>query len=533
MRKIILSIASIIAINVCGFCQQPFPDGGFENCWKRVTNPTPGKADYWDFNDNYFLSTLNQLHELDGDMGNAPLTAEREEGDAYEGSYSLKVVSRPMSFGGTTIFLPGVAATLAIQFLPSLDCIMGEPFTSRPTAITGYYKYVPVNGDSAAIEVNLKSNGTEIGKGKEVITNASNWTRFYIPINYTGNETPDSIVVILASSAMYDFTGGLASLMQCQGQEGSTLYLDEIEFDYTVPENIMDGGFETCWENKQTAEGGEYEDFKDDYFFNSLNLLHAMLGAPLTAIKESNDVHAGNYALKLVSENLTIPVMGSIFLPGATGNITLQPAAGMPPVSISLGSSFTSRPKAIKGWHKYAPVDGDSAAVEILLKKNGIEIGRGKQVITNEVSAWSQFRVPINYASNENPDTIVILFASSAMYDFSNGIQGLLQCAGQVGSALYLDDLELDYSVGIKEMLTPEIAMRVYPNPSKEQITVQIAKEVKGTVIVYDYLSRKVGEYPVNGNQINIDIQKYAAGSYLLNVVENNKVITTNRFVKQ
>jgi hypothetical protein len=107
-----------------------------------------------------------------------------------------------------------------------------------------------------------------------------------------------------------------------------------------------------------------------------------------------------------------------------------------------------------------------------------------------------------------------------------------MQCGGQVGSALYLDDLELDYGVGIKEMLYPEITMRVYPNPSKEQITVQIAKETKGTVIVYDYLARKIGEYPINGTQTTIDIQNYAQGSYLLNVVENNKTISTNRFVK-
>jgi hypothetical protein len=103
-----------------------------------------------------------------------------------------------------------------------------------------------------------------------------------------------------------------------------------------------------------------------------------------------------------------------------------------------------------------------------------------------------------------------------------------------VGSALYLDDLELDYSyVGIKEMLYPEISMRVYPNPSREEATVQIAKETKGTVIVYDYLARKIGEYPINGTQIKINLQNYAQGSYLLNVIENNKVITTSRFVKE
>jgi hypothetical protein len=221
------------------YYQQPFPDGGFENCWKWYTNHTLGKAAYWDFNENYFLSTLNELHELEGNMGDAPLTAFRLEGnDAYEGNYSLKLVSNPMALGGSSFFLPGVAATrsLSLQFFPNWDCILGESFASRPIGITGYYKYAPVNGDSAAIEVCLKRNGTELGRGKQVITSTiSNWTMFNIPITYTSNGTPDSIVVIFASSAKYDLTGGfLGYLPQCEGQAGSALCLDKIEFDYGI-----------------------------------------------------------------------------------------------------------------------------------------------------------------------------------------------------------------------------------------------------------------------------------------------------------
>jgi hypothetical protein len=82
-------------------------------------------------------------------------------------------------------------------------------------------------------------------------------------------------------------------------------------------------------------------------------------------------------------------------------------------------------------------------------------------------------------------------------------------------------------------MFAPAIKMSVYPNPSKENVSIQIAKETNGTVIIYDYLTRKVGEYTINGTQIDVDIQDYAAGSYLINVIENGKVITTKRFMKE
>ncbi|MDR0606227.1 MAG: PCMD domain-containing protein [Bacteroidales bacterium] len=450
MRKVIL-LTAFIAVAVGLKAQNdPFPDGGFENNWEKYENPVQGKASYWDFKDNYLLSTLNPFYELSGDMGDAPLTAFREEGgDVYNGNYSLKVVSDQMTFGGTSIFLPGVAATLYINFNP-VDCILGQPFTSRPTAIKGFHKYIPVNGDSAAIDVRLKKNGVVLGSGKQVIySEVSTWTQFDIPINYVSNETPDTIVVIFASSANYDFTS-LATLLACQGQIGSALYLDDIEFDYTQAENITDGGFENCWVTKQ-GTSGTYEDFNDNYYFNSLNIFSNLLSAlggtaDLTAFKDSVDVLEGKYALKLVSGNLQ--VMGNtLFLPGAMGNITLQPVAGMPPISLTLGHPFTSRPVAIKGWHKYIPVDGDSAAIEISLKKNGTIIGSGKQIITSKISSWSQFSVPVNYTSANKPDTIIIIFSASAKYDFTD-LTTLMQCDGQVGSALYLDDLELDYVWG-------------------------------------------------------------------------------------
>jgi hypothetical protein len=296
-------------------------------------------------------------------------------------------------------------------------------------------------------------------------------------------------------------------------------------------ETISDGGFENCWVSK-TAGRGAYLDFADDYFFKTLNLLYSMTPSfgegPLTSFKETSIVYDGNTALKIVSGELSTPVSPvNLFIPGAMGNIDVDIIG----INFSLGRPFTSRPQSIKGWYQYAPVNGDSAAIEILLEKNGTVLGRGKEIIRNAVSDWSQFNVSINYTSDETPDTIVTIFAASAKYDFTD-ITTLFECKGQIGSALYLDDISFEYEAGIKEMLDPEIAMSVYPNPSEEEVTVQVAKETKGTIIVYDYLSRKVGEYPINGTQIKMDVRHYAQGSYLLNVVENNKVITTHRFVK-
>jgi len=299
-------------------------------------------------------------------------------------------------------------------------------------------------------------------------------------------------------------------------------------------QHIPDGGFDDCWVEKDPKNGkAKFWDFKDDYFFITLNAdlytLPIYLGnAPLTAFRETVDVYEGHYSLRLVSGTMTSEY-GDIFMPGAMGNINIDIIG----VDCNLGRPFTFRPSAIKGWHKYIPVNRDSAAIEVVLKRGGNRIGGGKQVIKEGVPNWTAFNVPITYTSTQTPDSIIVVFSSSAAYDFTD-IETLMECKGQIGSTLYLDEIALDYGdINIKEMFAPEIKMNVYPNPSNERVSLQIAKETNGTVIIYDNLTRKIGEYPINGTQIDIDIQDYAAGSYLINVIENGKVITTNRFVKE
>jgi len=298
-----------------------------------------------------------------------------------------------------------------------------------------------------------------------------------------------------------------------------------------------DGGFENCWVTVTPYGKPVYWDFNENYFLTTLNELYGLDAeqgiAPLTAFQVTgNDVYEGMYSLKLVSNSMQIG-SETLFLPGAAGTLRLiidteAPNGGY----CELGKPFTSRPSELTGYHKYAPVNGDSAAIEVQLKRGGNVIGSGKLPIKSTVANWSEFSVPISYTSTATPDTIIIIFAASADYDFTN-IDSLMHCRGQINSTLYLDNIEFQYVVGIKEMFDPAVKVTVYPNPSKECVNIQVGKETNGTVIIYDYLSRKVGEYAINGTQIDVDIQDYAAGSYLINVIENDKVITTNRFVKE
>ncbi len=299
----------------------------------------------------------------------------------------------------------------------------------------------------------------------------------------------------------------------------------------TNAQTFSDGSFENCWEffKNPTAGKQDYWDFKDSYFLFTLNQLHELSGdqgdAPLTAFRDEDAID-GNYSLKLVSKTMTFGE--DLFLPGAAGTLSID----FIDLNCILGQPFTHRPTYLKGWYKYSAVKGDSAAIEVFLKKNGNKVGGGKMLIYNDVNAWSEFSVPITYTSNDTPDSLVVIFAASAGYDFSS-IETLMECKGQDNSTLYIDDVVFDYEQGIQERLMSEMKIDLLPNPVHSHLSIQAKEPLKGNIVIYDYMGREINRYKINDKSLIINISDYAAGSYLLNYIENGGVMSSKRFIKK
>ena len=295
-------------------------------------------------------------------------------------------------------------------------------------------------------------------------------------------------------------------------------------------QTFPDGGFENCW-MQYTCEKGKYWDFVEDHFLTTLNQLYDMSSesgiAPLTAFREE-DAYEGNYAVKLVSDTMNFG-NERIFLPGACGTLHID----IFNIDCVLGNPFTHRPTAMSGYMKYAPVNGDSAAIEVVLKKNSVAIGSGKIMFYNAVNAYTKFTVDINYTSEATPDSVIVIVASSANYDFTS-IETLMKCNGQIGSTIYIDELAFEYGDGVKELLLSNTHVNVYPNPACEQLNIQFEQDVDGEVIVYDNNGKQMLNQQVNGKQFSIDINTLATGHYFLNIVNNDqKIIASKQFVKE
>ncbi|HOK38206.1 MAG TPA: PCMD domain-containing protein [Bacteroidales bacterium] len=192
--------------------------GDFEN-WITISQGEISfhkpAGDWWD--------GLNYLAVIGG-----PITLERTT-DSYNGNYALRIETK---LWGDELSIPGIIASG--YFDPNLpigeNLVIGKPFSKRPTAFQGYYKYSAANNDTLVIFIALtKYNSAQnlrdtIGRGEFVSSEVQNtYKNFNVPIVYNSENTPDSIhIILLASVSGKDF----------KGHPGSVLIVDKLSLRY-------------------------------------------------------------------------------------------------------------------------------------------------------------------------------------------------------------------------------------------------------------------------------------------------------------
>jgi hypothetical protein len=97
--------------------------------------------------------------------------------------------------------------------------------------LEGYYRYNPVGGDSALIDIGFHDFNGEVFVEKMIIKDpVGAWTHFSIkiPEKYWNDEFV-SIRVLFIASACVNFD----DLTKCKGQKGSSLWIDNISLNYS------------------------------------------------------------------------------------------------------------------------------------------------------------------------------------------------------------------------------------------------------------------------------------------------------------
>jgi len=314
MKKITLLFA--VCFLLSAFCltaqnQPQLPDGSFETSWKTIPNPIG--PPYEEFETDYFY-TLNMLCTLEP----ADITAQKENRDGYvqHGNYSIRLKSGKVTVGEEDIFLPGMVGTISKEFVPNfLDNDGKVPVYQlweypTPHAMEGYYRYDPVAGDSALIEIGFAYQETgEVFTAKKVIHNTVNsLQKFTVPIpkEYWG-EVFDEIKVLFVASGGVNWD----NLKECKGRLGSTLWVDQVTLNYTIGNSIKQNLFSTLKANAFPNPANEVLKIELNENFEGKIAVYNLSGSLILEeningnqyLLNTSALASGNYFYRMLKEN--------------------------------------------------------------------------------------------------------------------------------------------------------------------------------------------------------------------------------------
>ncbi len=277
------------------------------------------------------------------------------------------------------------------------------------------------------------------------------------------------------------------------------------------------------------VDEGNYEDPAGDFWDTAnrtVDLLPLILNPNVT---KSTDAHTGTYSAKLTTSNWF----------GLTSSATVfsgvfEPNQANPQESVKFGKPFTLRPDNFRVWYKYEPVNGDSAELYTYLTKwntttNMKDTIAEAYAVVYDPTDWVELDIPFDYWSSLDPDSISIVFASSAAGDFFEG---------QVGNTLYIDDVELYYCLtGISQPLMSEISAVVSPNPSiTGSIRFDLNKEVQnGLLRVFSLDGKAIFSQSFSGNSYDLNIDNWTSAMYRYVIYDEKttSALATGSFIKE
>ena len=282
------------------------------------------------------------------------------------------------------------------------------------------------------------------------------------------------------------------------------------------------------FENWQRSSSNKYDEPTGGVWATPNATLDAAFGtneAPVQKVTAAADVQHGVAAAKLKTVTLFgLKAAGTLF----TGKYVFNLAN--PTSSAKLGVPFTARPARFRGWFKCSQVNGDSTLMYArLTRKNPStgqreQVGIARQVVHSAVSTYTEFDLPFSYSTAADPDTIIIVFTSSAAADNLS--------APQVGSIMFVDNTSLEMPVGTSLSLPDMVATQTYPNPTTDQLTLETSGTLRqATLQLWAADGKLVATYPLADQQTRhtVSLAAIPVGNYIYNIIQNGLAVSVGK----
>ncbi|MCD6067281.1 MAG: hypothetical protein K0S33_2107 [Bacteroidetes bacterium] len=271
--------------------------------------------------------------------------------------------------------------------------------------------------------------------------------------------------------------------------------------------------------NAQQLPNAGFENFTNDNPDNWQGydtLLTVYMGISGTSFdSQVSPGHTGSYAIQLRSQNMGAPYNTHAAL--FNGTMTFAWSG----VGIKYkGRPYTDLPSSYSFYYKYSPVGGDVASTNAIFTKWNTLTGIRDTLcdttvfIYDTVSVFTQMIVPLTYTMPGNPDTLMLFFHSGG---YSNI---------HINSTLIIDDVYMDVPVGLKGNETEQGKSIVFPNPTSDEITLQVQGNEPCDLIIYNNAGFIVGRFLVTNTTEQISLKEYSGGIYLYRILDKNKMQT-------
>lgn len=248
-----------------------------------------------------------------------------------------------------------------------------------------------------------------------------------------------------------------------------------------------------------------------------------LMAMPVTT-ERTTDAVSGTYAAKMTTKQATITtppmlITGTlctgVFNSAATSN------------NMKFGKPFTGRPLRFTGYYKYYNNAGDSCDIYATLTKwTGTTrevVGKATLRSHDSVLTYTKFNLLFVYNSGDIPDSITVVFASSAAGDVMKG---------HVGSTLYIDNTNLDYTNGINELTKPSVKVKCFPIPAKTAVNFVLEKNIiNGSIKIFNELGSEIKMINIINKEFSISVKDLSKGKYFYQIIEKNSILNSGYFL--
>lgn len=210
-----------------------------------------------------------------------------------------------------------------------------------------------------------------------------------------------------------------------------------------------------------------------DWF--TFNLTSAGSFYPVSRDTSHYPTSIGAASIRLENKTSLLPANESKGIIVSSLQLVTMPSFQMPSFQL------TGHPNSLTGYYKYAPQNGDTMRITLILFQSGVIVSQGTFYSSVSTPSWTSFNIPVSaYTTADSAEIIISAFNADQPTKVPLG-----------NSVLNIDNLNFDnLIIGITE-IAEQNKMSVYPNPTSGQFTIVLPTD-NATITVTDILGQQI-----------------------------------------